>query len=79
MLEIIDVEGRDSKVGVFHRFALMKRWHDSQELPFDTFSVADGVHMNDWGYDCFARNLAAAIGDAVAPAAVAMGPSSQTH
>jgi hypothetical protein len=26
--------------------------------------------MNDWGYDCFARNLAAAIVRSAAPAAM---------
>jgi len=27
--------------------------------------------MNDWGYDCFARNLSAAIIDAAMPTVVA--------
>ena len=54
-------------VGVFHRFALMRGWHQSANLPFSAFVTADGLHMNDWGYDCIARQIAGAIGDA-APA-----------
>ena len=26
-------------------------------MPFDTFVIADGLHMNDWGYACFAQLL----------------------
>ena len=47
--------------------------------PFDAFSVADGLHMNDWGYDCFARNLAAAIVDASAPSAMASAKTGTAH
>jgi hypothetical protein len=26
-------------------------------MPFDSFVIADGLHMNDWGYACFAQLL----------------------
>ena len=44
-------------VGVFPRFEVMRQWHESQSLPIETFVIADGLHMNDWGYACFAQIL----------------------
>jgi len=44
-------------VGVFPRFAVMREWHEKQALPIDDFVIADGLHMNDWGYACFAQLL----------------------
>ncbi len=44
-------------VGIFPRFEVMRDWHDRQALPFDTFVTNDGLHMNDWGYACFAQLL----------------------
>jgi lysophospholipase L1-like esterase len=44
-------------VGIFPRFAVMRDWHDQQALPIDSFVIADGLHMNDWGYACFAQLL----------------------
>jgi lysophospholipase L1-like esterase len=42
---------------VFPRFAVMREWHEKQALPIDDFVIADGLHMNDWGYACFAQLL----------------------
>jgi lysophospholipase L1-like esterase len=44
-------------VGFFPRFEVMRTWHDQQALPVDSFVIADGLHMNDWGYACFAQLL----------------------
>jgi lysophospholipase L1-like esterase len=44
-------------VGFFPRFEVMREWHDRQALPIDSFVIADGLHMNDWGYACFAQLL----------------------
>lgn len=44
-------------VGVFPRFEVMREWHEKQALPIDSFVIADGLHMNDWGYACFAQLL----------------------
>jgi lysophospholipase L1-like esterase len=44
-------------VGVFPRFEVMREWHENQALPIDSFVIADGLHMNDWGYACFAQLL----------------------
>jgi lysophospholipase L1-like esterase len=44
-------------VGIFPRFEVMRQWHENQSLPIDNFVIADGLHMNDWGYACFAQLL----------------------
>jgi lysophospholipase L1-like esterase len=44
-------------VGFFPRFEVMREWHEKQALPIDSFVIADGLHMNDWGYACFAQLL----------------------
>jgi acyl-CoA thioesterase I len=49
----------------------MKDWRETQNIPFEVFSLPDGLHMNDWGYDCLARNLAAAIIESAMPPAMA--------
>jgi acyl-CoA thioesterase-1 len=71
MVDLIGAEARRQRVGTFRRFALMKAWREKERIPFEAFSIADGLHMNDWGYDCLARNLAVAIVNAAIPSAVA--------
>ena len=44
-------------VGIFPRFEVMRDWHEKQSIPVDSFVIADGLHMNDWGYACFAQLL----------------------
>ncbi|HLZ06249.1 MAG TPA: GDSL-type esterase/lipase family protein [Bradyrhizobium sp.] len=44
-------------IGIFPRFNVMRDWHERQDLPVDSFVIADGLHMNDWGYACFAQLL----------------------
>lgn len=44
-------------IGVFPRFEVMRDWHERQAIPIDTFVIEDGLHMNDWGYACFAQLL----------------------
>jgi lysophospholipase L1-like esterase len=45
-------------VGIFPRFEVMRDWHERQAIPIDNFVIADGLHMSDWGYACFAQLLA---------------------
>ena len=66
MVNLISSAAQQEKVDVFHRFALMRYWHEHEGLPFGTFLSSDGLHMNDWGYSCFAKALADAIIDAAA-------------
>jgi hypothetical protein len=55
---------KEESVGVFHRYAMMKRWRDVDGLPFDSFVSPDGLHHNDWSYGCLAKWLGFAIADA---------------
>jgi lysophospholipase L1-like esterase len=44
-------------VGIFPRFEVMRDWHERQAIPVENFVISDGLHMNDWGYACFAQLL----------------------
>jgi lysophospholipase L1-like esterase len=44
-------------VSIFPRFEVMRDWHEKQSIPMEGFVTADGLHMNDWGYACFAQLL----------------------
>ncbi|HEY0218568.1 MAG TPA: SGNH/GDSL hydrolase family protein [Afipia sp.] len=57
MVKLIGDIARIKKVAVFPRFEVMRHWHEDEKLPFDTFVISDGLHMNDWGYACFAQLL----------------------
>lgn len=65
MVDFIAEISRDENVGLFRRFAVMKHWSEVERMPFDAFVVADGLHMNDWGYGCMAHNLGVAIAETV--------------
>ena len=65
-VELLDKLGRKARVGVFRRFGIMRYWNEGQKLPFQAFVKDDGLHMNDWAYDCTARLLAGAILEAAA-------------
>jgi lysophospholipase L1-like esterase len=64
MLDLVDVTGRETDVDVFDRFQIMRNWAQVQRFPFEVFTTSDGLHMNDWGYDCLAKLLADGIGRA---------------
>ena len=75
MVSLIATAAKAEHVCVFHRFELMRRWHEVERLPFETFVSADGLHMNDWSYACVAKWLGAAIAEAATrPTATAAGP-----
>jgi acyl-CoA thioesterase-1 len=65
MLELILAAARQEHVGLFHRFALMRHWYNVDALPFETIVSSDGLHMNDWSYDCLAKAMAGAIARSV--------------
>ena len=73
MVEFLSAEAKAQNVGVFHRFALMRDWLHVQQIPFETFLSADGLHMNDWSYACVAKFLAAAIDEAATRAPTVAG------
>jgi len=64
MVMLIADAARQEKVELFRRYALMRRWRIDEQIPFETFVSADGLHMNDWSYGCFASHLGAAIAEA---------------
>jgi lysophospholipase L1-like esterase len=57
MIKLLGKVAQLRHVGVFPRFEVMRQWHENQALPIDSFVIADGLHMNDWGYACFAQLL----------------------
>lgn len=57
MLALMHKVAELRKVGLFPRFEVMKEWHEGQQMAFDSFVISDGLHMNDWGYACFAQLL----------------------
>ena len=75
MVSLIATTAKAEHVGVFHRFELMRRWRETEQLPFETFVSTDGLHMNDWSYACLAKALGVAIAEAATrPTATAIGP-----
>jgi acyl-CoA thioesterase-1 len=64
MVELISNAAKEENVNLFHRFALMRHWYEVDGIPFEAFLSSDGLHMNDWSYNCFAKALADAIADA---------------
>jgi lysophospholipase L1-like esterase len=57
MVKLLGKVARLRHVGIFPRFEVMRDWHERQAIPIDNFVIADGLHMNDWGYACFAQLL----------------------
>ncbi len=75
MVDLIALAAREENVGLFRRFAIMRAWYENQHRSFDVFISPDGLHMNDWGYACWAKLLAASIVDAAsAPVASVAAP-----
>jgi acyl-CoA thioesterase-1 len=66
MVEQIALTAKEENVDLFQRFAVMRDWYEVRHIPFDTFVSPDGLHMNDWGYACWAKLLGAAIAEAAA-------------
>ena len=67
MLDQIALTAHDENVDLFRRFAIMHDWYEHQHRSFDVFISRDGLHMNDWGYACWAKLLAASIAAAASP------------
>jgi lysophospholipase L1-like esterase len=64
MVQLIATTANSTKVNIFRRFAVMRHWHERGGMSFDAFTSPDGLHMNDWGYGCWAKLLCTAISDA---------------
>ena len=64
MVSLIATLTKQDDVNLFRRFAVMQHWREASAAPLSSFVSPDGVHMNDWGYGCFAKILASTIADA---------------
>lgn len=64
MVDLIHVTAKEANVDLFERFAVMRYWRLTEDIPFSTFISADELHMNDWSYGCIAKLLAGAIQEA---------------
>ncbi len=64
MVEQIALAAKEENVDLFRRFEVMRDWHDLQHLGFGVFVSPDMLHMNDWGYACWAKLIGVAIADA---------------
>jgi acyl-CoA thioesterase-1 len=65
MVDLIAHAAKEANVDLFPRFAVMRRWRERDQIPFEGFVTADGLHMNDWGYACVATLLGDSISEAV--------------
>jgi acyl-CoA thioesterase I len=65
MVALIARSAKEADVDLFHRFALMRRWREIENIPFSAFLSKDELHMNDWSYHCVAKYLASAIAEAI--------------
>jgi acyl-CoA thioesterase I len=76
MVRTLHSAAHEQNIGVFHRFAVMSYWRQAMQVPFEQFTTADGLHMNDWGYHCFGQLLADSLADALTrPAPTAGKPT----
>ena len=64
MVDLISLAAKEANVDLFQRFAVMRYWRLTENIPFDTFVSSDELHMNDWSYGCVAKLLAGAIAEA---------------
>jgi acyl-CoA thioesterase I len=64
MVEQIALAAKEENVDLFRRFEVMRNWYEVQHLDFNVFVSPDGLHMNDWGYGCWAKLLATGIAEA---------------
>jgi acyl-CoA thioesterase I len=64
MVKLIGATAKSENVSLFQRYELMRHWNVTSGMSFDKFISADGLHLNDWSYDCWAKGLAGAIAEA---------------
>jgi acyl-CoA thioesterase I len=79
MVAQIAATAKEQSVDLFHRFALMKHWYQIDHMPFDAFIAPDGLHMNDWSYDCLAKWLGTAIVEAATRPVATAGVHRPVH
>ena len=70
MVDQIEHTAKEANVDLFERFAVMRYWRLTEDLPFSTFISPDELHMNDWGYGCLAKLMASSLHEAATRATV---------
>ena len=73
MVRVIAAASTSRSVDLFPRFEVMREWHEAEAIPFEAFLSPDQLHMNDWGYACFAKLLGAAMAEAATRSALSAG------
>jgi acyl-CoA thioesterase I len=68
----IATAAQEQRVGLFHRFALMRNWIEADAFAVKDIVSPDQLHMNDVSYVCVARALASGIVEAVRATPVPM-------
>jgi acyl-CoA thioesterase I len=79
MVRLIATTATNTKVNVFRRFAIMRHWRERDGMLFDAFTSPDGLHLNDWGYGCWAKLLSTAISDAATRAVTSVHAAALAH
>ena len=64
LMRLYSVIAKQANVGMFHRFAVMRHWRETANIPFRVFLSQDELHMNDWSYACVAKLLAGSLAEA---------------
>jgi acyl-CoA thioesterase-1 len=70
MVDLIHLMAKETNVDLFERFAVMRYWRLTEDIPFSTFISADELHMNDWSYGCIAKLMAGSIHEAAGRATI---------
>jgi acyl-CoA thioesterase I len=73
VVSVIAAASTRRSVDLFPRFKVMREWHEADAIPFEAFLSPDLLHMNDWGYACFAKLLGAAMAEAATRPVAAAG------
>ena len=76
MVKLIGATAKAENVSLFQRYELMRHWNVAGGMSFDKFISPDGLHLNDWSYDCWAKGLANAIAEAATRPVATAGASS---
>jgi len=61
MRQMLKDAAAEAGVGLFQRFSIMRHWRASGQVPQAAMISADGLHLTDQSYDCWAGALAAAL------------------
>jgi acyl-CoA thioesterase-1 len=64
MVHLISASAKEDNINAFQRFAVMRYWRETANIPFAAFLSPDELHMNDWSYGCLAKLVGNAIAEA---------------